>query len=168
MILKEDIELLLSLRGKLPAGANPGTEYVKLQYETAAKVGRPMPKRSPDIIERWGGVTVAFPNVLVLLQAGSAAIYRVLPHPTDPNQCIFEIRSVKTYPAGVKTPRAVVEDVTDPMQVGLIPRQDLGNLPRVQEGLRSKGMKHAWLAANQEKLILNMHRELDRYLQSPC
>lgn len=167
MILKEDIELLLSLRGKLAPDANPGAEYVKLQYETAAKVGRPMPKMSPDIIARWGGVTVAFPNVLVLLQAGSAAIYRVLPHPTDPNQCIFEIRSVKTYPAGVKTPRAIVEDVTDPMQVGLIPRQDLGNLPRVQEGLRSKGMKQAWLAAKQEKLILNMHQELDRYLQSP-
>ena len=66
----------------------------------------------------------------------------------------------------MKAPRAVVEDITDPEQVGLIPRQDLGNLPRVQEGLRSTGMRQAWLASNQEKLILNMHRELDRYLRS--
>lgn len=167
MILKEDIELLLTLRGKhLPPGTNLGAEYVRLQYETAAKSNRPMPKLTPEIIGRWGGVTVAFPNVLVLMQAGSAALYRVLPHATDPNQCTFEIRSVKTYPAGVKTPRAIVEDICDPEQVGLIPRQDLGNLPRVQEGLRSRGMKQAWLASNQEKLILNMHRELDRYLGS--
>ena len=46
------------------------------------------------------------------------------------------------------------------------PEITLGNLPRVQEGLRSSGMKQAWLASNQEKLILNMHRELDRYLTS--
>jgi len=167
MILKEDIELLLSLRGKnLPPGTNLGAEYIRLQYETAASLKRPMPKLAPEILARWGGVTVLFPNVLVLLQAGSAAIYRALPHPTDPHQCTFEIMSVKTYPAGVETPRATVADVTDPQQVGLIPRQDLGNLPRVQEGLRSKGMKQTWLAANQEKLILNMHRELDRYLRS--
>jgi hypothetical protein len=152
-------------RQALAPGTNLGAEYVRLQYETAAKSNRPMPKLTPEIIGRWGGVTVAFPNVLVLMQAGSAALYRVLPHATDPNQCTFEIRSVKTYPAGVKTPRAIVEDICDPEQVGLIPRQDLGNLPRVQEGLRSRGMKQAWLASNQEKLILNMHRELDRYLR---
>jgi phenylpropionate dioxygenase-like ring-hydroxylating dioxygenase large terminal subunit len=167
MILKEDIELLLTLRGKqLPPGTNLGAEYIRLQYETAAKLKRPMPKLSPEILARWGGVTVLFPNVLVLLQAGSAAIYRVLPHPTDPNLCTFEIRSVKTYPGNVETPRSTVEDISDPEQVGLIPRQDLGNLPRVQEGLRSKGMKQVWLAANQEKLIMNMHQELDRYLCS--
>jgi phenylpropionate dioxygenase-like ring-hydroxylating dioxygenase large terminal subunit len=167
MILKEDIDLLLTLRGKqLPAGTNLGAAYVQLQYETAAKLKRPMPKLSPEILARWGGVTFLFPNVLVLLQAGSAAIYRALPHPTDPHQCTFEIHSVKTYPAEVETPRATVVDISDPEQVGLIPRQDLGNLPRVQEGLRSRGMKQVWLAANQEKLILNMHQELDRYLRS--
>ncbi len=89
-----------------------------------------------------------------------------MPHPTDPDKCTFEIRSVKTYPEEAKWERSTVEEVTDPMQVGLIPRQDLGNLPRVQIGLHSKGMKQVWLAGNQEKLILNMHQELDRYLKS--
>lgn len=167
MILKEDIELLLTLRGKpLPANVNLGAEYVRLQYEHAASVNRPMPKLSPEMLARWGGVTILFPNIVILFQAGNAAIYRALPHPTDPNQCTFEIHAVKTYPAAVATPRATVFDVTDPQQVGLIPRQDLGNLPRIQEGLRSKGMKQTWLAANQEKLILNMHQEEDCYLRS--
>ena len=123
-----------------------------------------MPKLAPEIIGRWGGVTYLFPNILVLVQAGAAVIYRALPHPTDPNRCTFEIRSTRTYPAGVECARAVVEEVTDPLQLGLIPRQDLANLPRVQEGLRSRGTRQTWLAANQEKLILNMHREEDRYL----
>jgi phenylpropionate dioxygenase-like ring-hydroxylating dioxygenase large terminal subunit len=167
MILKEDIELLLSLRGKLRPGANLGAEYVRLQYETAAACGRPMPRLAPEVLARWGGVTFIFPNVLVLPQAGSAAIYRALPHPSDPNQCTFEIMSVKTYPAGEQTPRALAEDITAPEQLGLIPQQDLANLPRIQEGLRSQGMKQTWLASNQEKLILNMHREADRYLTQP-
>ncbi len=166
MITRDDIDLLLTLKDRdLPPDANLGAEYVRLQYETAAAQDRPMPKMSPDVIARWGGVTYLFPNILVLLQAGNAVIYRALPHPTDPNQCTFEIRSTKTYPAGAETERATVEEVTDPQQVGLIPRQDLANLPRVQEGLRSRGMKQTWLAANQEKLILNMHGEEDRYLR---
>ncbi len=167
MIMKEDIDLLLTLRGKqLPPNANLGAEYVRLQYEHAAATKRPMPKLSPEMLARWGGVTVLFPNIVILFQAGNAAIYRALPHPTDPNQCTFEIHAVKTYPAAATPSRATVVDVTDPEQVGLIPRQDLGNLPRIQEGLRSHGMKQTWLASNQEKLILNMHKEEDRYLQS--
>ncbi len=168
MILKQDIDLLRTLGDrKLPPDANIGAEYVKLQYETAAAQNRPMPKLTPENVGKWGGVNFIFPNLLILPQAGNAVIYRALPHPTDPDQCIFEIRSVKTLPAAEKPQRSVVQDVIDPeVDLGLIPRQDLGNIPRVQEGLHSRGMQRVWLAANQEKMILNMHRELDRYLQS--
>jgi hypothetical protein len=71
--------------------------------------------------------------------------------------------------ADVKPPRATIQHVTDlkdPEQVLLIPRQDLSNIPRIQKGLHSRGIQHTWLAANQEKIILNMHQELDRYLRS--
>ncbi len=167
MISKEDIALLLSLKEQdLPEDANLGAEYVKLQYATAASQQRPMPKLTAENVGKWGGVNFIFPNILILPQAGNAAIYRALPHPTDPDRCTFEIRSVKTLPAAEAPVRAEVEEVTDPQrQLGLIPQQDLANLPRVQQGLHARGMQHAWLAENQERLILNMHRELDRYLQ---
>jgi hypothetical protein len=58
-----------------------------------------------------------------------------------------------------------VTDLADPEQVRLIPRQDIGNIPRMQKGLHSRGCKQVWFAAEQEKLIMNMHRELDRYLR---
>lgn len=57
-----------------------------------------------------------------------------------------------------------VTNLGDPQQLLLIPRQDLGNIPRIQKGLHSQGIRQTWLAAQQESLILNMHRELDRYL----
>ena len=40
------------------------------------------------------------------------------------------------------------------------------NIPRMQRGLHSRGCEQILLAGEQEKLILNMHRELDRYLQA--
>ncbi len=63
MILKDDIDLLRSLKDKtFPPGANMGAEYVKLQYATAAELKRPMPKLTPENVAKWGGVNIIFPN----------------------------------------------------------------------------------------------------------
>ncbi|HEY0915523.1 MAG TPA: aromatic ring-hydroxylating dioxygenase subunit alpha [Solimonas sp.] len=168
MVLKEDVELVRSLKGKpVPEGSSLGAEYVKALYTTAAMQKRPMPKPVPEILGMWGGEIFVFPNLLILPQAGNAMIYRIRPDGFDPDNCIFEIFSTKTYPADVKPPRATMQQVTDvldPEQVLLIPRQDLGNIPRMQRGLHSRGCKQIWLAANQEKMILNMHQQLDLYL----
>jgi Ring hydroxylating alpha subunit (catalytic domain) len=141
---------------------------VRALYAKAAAEQRPMPKASPETLAMWGGEIYIFPNFMILPQAGNAQMYRSRPDPTDPNKCTFEIFSTRTYPAGVKPPRAMIERVTelgDPNQLRLIPRQDLGNIPRIQKGLHSQGIRHTWLAGYQEKIILNMHQELDRYLR---
>lgn len=171
LVLKEDVDIVRSLKGKpIPEGSSLGGEYVKALYATAAAQQRPMPKPAPEVLAMWGGEVFIFPNLLILPQAGNAMIYRVRPNAFDPDSCIFEILSTKTYPAAVKPPRATMQratDITDPEQVRLIPRQDLGNIPRMQRGLHSRGCKQIWLAAYQEKMILNMHQELDRYLGAP-
>lgn len=168
MVLKEDVDVLRSLRGKpIPEGSSLGGEYVKALYASAAAQQRPMPKPVPEILGMWGGEVFIFPNLMILPQAGNAMIYRVLPDRHDPDRCTFEIYSTRTYPAAAKLDRATVESVTDlhdPEQLRLIPRQDLGNIPRIQKGLHSRAMRQTWLAIEQEKLILNMHQELDRYL----
>lgn len=170
MVLQEDVDLVRTLKGKpVPEGSSLGAEYVKLLYSTAAAQNRPMPKPTPEILGMWGGEIFVFPNLMILPQAGNAMIYRVIPDPVDPNKCTFEIMSTRTYPAAAKKPRAEVTpvtDLTDPEQVLLIPRQDLGNIPRIQKGLRTKAIRHIWLAEDQEKMIVNMHQELDRYLQA--
>ena len=170
MVLKEDVDILRSLRGKpIPEGSSLGGEYMKALYATAAAQQRPMPKMTPEILGMWGGEVFVFPNLMILPQAGNAMIYRVRPNRFDPDSCTFEILSTRTLPAEVKPPRVRVQhvtDINDPEQVLLIPRQDLGNIPRIQKGLHSHGIQHTWLASNQEKIIVNMHQELDRYLGS--
>jgi nitrite reductase/ring-hydroxylating ferredoxin subunit len=168
MVLKEDVDLVRSLKGKpIPEGSSLGGEYMKLLYATAAAQDRPMPKPVPEILDMWGGEIFVFPNLMILPQAGNAMIYRVRPDGSDPNRCIFEIMSTRTYPAAVKPPRATPEritDLSDPEQLRLIPRQDLGNIPRMQQGLQSRACKQTWLASHYEQIILNMHQELDRYV----
>jgi nitrite reductase/ring-hydroxylating ferredoxin subunit len=170
MVLKEDVDVVRSLKGKpIPEGSSLGAEYVKALYTTAAMQKRPMPKPLPEILGMWGGEIFVFPNLMILPQAGNAMIYRVRPNGNDPDSCIFEILSTKTYPAEAKVPRAIMNTVTDykdPEQLRMIPRQDLGNIPRMQKGLHSRGLKHILLAGYQEKFIPNMHREMDRYLQA--
>ncbi len=169
-VLAEDVEVVRSLQGKpIPEDSNLGAEYVKALYARAAEQRRPMPEPTPGNLGMWGGEVYIFPNLMILPQGGNAMMYRVRPDGLDPNRSIFEIFSTKTYPAAVNPPRAQQQKVTDPgdpEQLRLIPRQDLGNIPRIQKGLHSRGCRQVWFAAEQEKLILNMHRELDRYLRS--
>jgi phenylpropionate dioxygenase-like ring-hydroxylating dioxygenase large terminal subunit len=171
MVLQEDIDVLLSLRNKsIPEGSTLGGEYVKALYAHAAAQKRPMPKATPQILGMWGGEIFVFPNLMILPHAGNAMIYRVRPNGFDPDHCTFEILSTRSYPEASKPPRALVQpvtDVRDPQQLRLIPRQDLGNIPRMQKGLHARGMHQTWLAANQEKIILSMHQELDKYLRAP-
>jgi phenylpropionate dioxygenase-like ring-hydroxylating dioxygenase large terminal subunit len=168
-VLQGDVDVLLTLRGKpVPEGSTLGAEYVKALYAKAAEEQRPMPKPLPEVFGMWGGEVFIFPNFMILPQGGNAMMYRARPVANDPDRCTFEIFSTRSYPAATRLPRASFERVTDlgdPEQVRLIPRQDLGNIPRIQKGLHSKAMRNTWLAGNHEKIILNMHQELDRYLR---
>ncbi len=114
MVLREDVDLVRSLKGKpIPEGSSLGGEYVKALYSTAAAQDRPMPKLAREVLNQWGGEIFVFPNLLILPQAGNCMIYRVRPNGFDPDSCIFEIFSTKTYPAAMPVPRAVVEPMSD-------------------------------------------------------
>ncbi|WP_167854995.1 aromatic ring-hydroxylating oxygenase subunit alpha [Mangrovimicrobium sediminis] len=168
-VLQADVDLLRTLKGNIPEDSNLGAEYVRVLYADAAEKERPMPKLTPEILSMWGGMIFIFPNLLILPQAGNAMIYRVRPHPEDVNRSTFEIYSTRTLPAAAPRERAVVEVVDnpdDPDQVYLIPRQDLGNLKRIQKGLHSRSIRQVWLASYNEKIILGMHQEMDTYLQA--
>lgn len=167
-VLQGDVDLLKTLKGKpIPEGSSLGGEYIRVLYEDAAAKQRPMPKMSAEILGMWGGEVFLFPNVMILPQAGNAMIYRVRPDAQDPHKCTFEIYSTRTLPAAAKRERAVVDvvtDGTDPEQVYQIPRQDLGNLTRIQKGLKTGEIRQVWLANYHEQIIYGMHQELDRYL----
>jgi len=171
MYLDDDIDTARSLRDRpLPEGSSYGEEFIKAIYEKAAAQNRFMPAPTPEVVTQWGGEIFVFPNLLMLPGPGRVMMYRIRPNGLNPDACIFEIFSTTGYPADETPPRAEVikvTDPTDPKQLLLVPRQDFSNIPRVQKGLHSLGCKQVWLASHNEKIILNMHRELDRYLQSP-
>ena len=168
MVLQEDLDLVESLRGKpLPEGSSYGAELIKLLYTTAAEQQRPMPVPTPETAGMWGGMIFVFPNLLILPNLGNVMIYRIRPDGMNPNACVFEIFSNTTYPAAKPVPRAEMEyvtDATDPEQLLKIPRQDFLNIPRMQLGMHSVGFSQTMLASHSEKVILNMHQHLDRYL----
>ena len=83
-----------------------GAEYVKALYAKAAAERRPMPKATPEALGMWGGEIFIFPNFMILPHAGNAMMYRARPAGPDPDRCIFEIYSTKSYPAAVTPPRA--------------------------------------------------------------
>src|SRR5581483_2293598 len=92
MVLKDDVDVLLGLRGKpIPAGSSLGAEYVRALYAKAAAEQRPMPKATPETLGMWGGEIFIFPNFMILPQAGNAQMYRSRPDANDPNKCTFEI-----------------------------------------------------------------------------
>jgi nitrite reductase/ring-hydroxylating ferredoxin subunit len=169
MVLKEDVAVAESLRGKpVPQGSTYGAEFIKAIYAKAAREKRPMPVPKPETASMWGGMIFVYPNLLILPNLGNVMIYRVRPDGNNPDSCIFEIWSTRTYGAAETIPRAQVQQVTDPTdpeQLLLIPRQDFSNVPRIQRGLHSRGCKQIWLASHNEKIILGMHQELDRYLK---
>jgi nitrite reductase/ring-hydroxylating ferredoxin subunit len=169
MVLKEDVEVAESLRGKpVPEGSTYGAEFIKAIYAKAAQERRPMPVPTPETATMWGGMVFIFPNLLILPNLGNAMIYRVRPDGLNPDRCFFEIWSTRSYGAAetVARPEMIeVTDPTDPEQLLLIPRQDFSNIPRIQRGVHSRGCKQIWLASHNEKIILGMHQELDRYLQ---
>ena len=171
MVLQEDVDVARSLRGKeVPEGSSYGAEFIKALYGKAAAENRPMPVPKPETAAMWGGEVFIFPNMLILPNIGNVMMYRIRPKGNDPDKCIFEIYSTKTYPADAKIPRTdimEVNDATDPEQLLLIPRQDFSNVARIQRGLHSNGCKQVWLAEHSEIIIKNMHEELDRYLGAP-
>lgn len=169
-MLQKDVDILRQLKGQpVPEGSNVGAEYMKAIYADGAARNRPLPAPTPEAFAMWGGEIFLFPNICLLFSAGNMMMYRALPVGNDPHKCTFEILSTTTLGEDETPTRAVCVDATDPLdpeQVRLIPRQDLGNIPRMQKGLRCGGMKRTWLADYNEKIILNMHQELDRYLTS--
>ena len=93
--------------------------------------------------------------------------YRSRPYNNDPEWCRFEVWSLETYPVGDEpSDRPVVGryDKKDTENWGLIPRQDFSNIERQQRGLHTRSFEALRLATEWERLISNMHEELDRYL----
>src|SRR3546814_3616870 len=97
MTLKEDVDVLQSLRGKaILAGSTLGGEFVRALYARAAEQQRPMPEMKPELLSLGGGEIFLLPNSVILPQAGNCEMDPSRPDPESPDRCIVEIWSTKT------------------------------------------------------------------------
>ncbi len=118
-----------------------------------------------------------FPNFSVSVTADGFHFLRSRPHPTDPEQCIFDNWYYATAPEGVTspvgTPAGLVgrdEEVPHEIinhgdkSIGLGMDQDLSITTGQQLGFRSRGFRGVYLSG-QEARIRRYHEVIDEYLQ---
>jgi phenylpropionate dioxygenase-like ring-hydroxylating dioxygenase large terminal subunit len=154
------------LHREVPKGSSIGAEYAKELYAYAARVGIELPVLGLEELSHLGGNFV-FPHFFCLPTVGNCLAYRARPNGLDPDSTLFDVWSLTLLPGGEK-PRYETRrvDWRDREQVGRVLHQDFTNLVEVAAGMRTRGFRGLRLNRRQEIGILNMHREIDRYLRS--
>ncbi len=120
-----------------------------------------------------------FPNFCPWFGEGLPLVYQFLPHGDNPNESIMSVRLTVPVPGGgaPRPPSAPIREIDFDERFDAVPEigllaiifdQDMGNLPRVQAGLRGAEPGHAFatLGRYQEQRIRHFHDVLDRTLEA--
>ena len=101
--------------------------------------------------------------------------YRFRPHGDNPGECILDIMLLSPWPEGKPKPPAAKlqmiapgESWTSVADLGTIARivdQDIGNVPDVHEGLKTKEPPYVIYSAHQESVIRAFHDQYERRLE---
>jgi phenylpropionate dioxygenase-like ring-hydroxylating dioxygenase large terminal subunit len=118
-----------------------------------------------------------FPNLVPWGGASFPLTYRVRPHGSDPDWCLFEVMLFASLPEGVEPPADAPMRMLEPHQawsdapelggLGPIADQDTANLQKVQDGLKSRGLTHVTFADVQERNIRQLHANIADYVERP-
>jgi phenylpropionate dioxygenase-like ring-hydroxylating dioxygenase large terminal subunit len=107
-----------------------------------------------------------FPNMTLLTNADHLTVMTSHPGP-DPDRGELVMFLWMRMPTDA--PRSKPADIrmtADEAHPGLVLTQDIAVLPGLQRGLHQPGLTHVVLS-NEERRVINMHRNLDRYLDLP-
>ncbi len=118
-----------------------------------------------------------FPNFAVSLWSDGFHFLRVRPHPTDPEQCVFDNWWYASQPEGETAPIRTTAAIVDrnakvehevfelgEKSMGRTIDQDVEIFPFQQMGLRSRGFEGAYLA-EQESRVQRYHELIDDYIE---
>ena len=121
-----------------------------------------------------------FPNFIPWAGDGFPIVYRYRPNGSDPNSCIVDVMFMAPLPDGVPCPAGAkphwldgdgreVPDWSQAPELGIlgpILNQDMGNVVRIQRGLKTTRKKGVTLGAYQEVRIRHFAQTLQKYLEA--
>jgi nitrite reductase/ring-hydroxylating ferredoxin subunit len=148
----------------VPEGTVPqeiGMKLLEFHREELEKTGVAWPEGlSAEAMHRAGFGWHIFPNFIILPCIDGSLCYRTRPDPENPDECLWDIWSFGRFAQG-KAPevkRTRVDDYRDFFELNRFLKDDLINLPAVQQGMHSRGFRGLRTNPDQEVCINNLHR----------
>jgi nitrite reductase/ring-hydroxylating ferredoxin subunit len=162
------VDVAKRLLDDLPADTSPqevGRHLMTRAREIDAARGVEWPVIDPAYFGVVGHDWHLFPNTVFLPALTTALSYRARPNGDDPNSCIFEVYVIERFPEG-EEPKTEWVYEPDPTEEKwrLILSQDFQNMPKVQQGMKSRGFPGPRPSPEQELAIIHFHKMLAKYM----
>jgi phenylpropionate dioxygenase-like ring-hydroxylating dioxygenase large terminal subunit len=170
MVLDPMMAAIRRMYEETPVEASPefvGQKIWDLHKQELEATGAKWPEKlTPEHVAKAGTSWHIFPNTIVLPNPDGVLWYRMRPHPSDPDQCIFDIWCLARFAEGnqPKVEPAVFHGFDEARNANAFLAQDFANMLAVNEGMKSRGWTGARTNPVQEVCVVNFHRALDRYL----
>ena len=107
-----------------------------------------------------------FPNLTLLANADHLTVMTSHPGPDPDHGELVMMLWTRMSPGAPRCTPADVRMTADEAEPGLVISQDINVLAGLQRGVHQPGFTHLTLS-NEERRVINMHRNLDRYLELP-
>ena len=107
-----------------------------------------------------------FPNLTVLTNADHLTVMAARPGPDPDHGELVMMLWTHMPPGAQRIKPADVRMKANEAEPGLVMTQDITILAGLQRGLHQPGFTHLVLS-NEERRVMNMHRNLERYLELP-
>lgn len=107
-----------------------------------------------------------FPNLTVLTNADHLTVMAALPGPDPDHGELVMMLWMRMPPGAPRSRPADIRLTAADAEPGLVLTQDIAVLAGIQRGLHQPGFTHLVLS-NEERRVINMHRNLERYLELP-
>ena len=163
------VDAALRLKDELPEGTPPGD--VLQHWLTSARRddearGVFWPQVDPQHVGKSGTAWQIFPNFQIGHAVNNMLCYNARPYGYDPDKCIFEGAVYELYPEG-EEPLTEWEycEATEEDWCYVL-SQDFSNMAAVQQGMKSSGFSGAKPNPYMERSVVNLHRNLSRYMGS--
>jgi choline monooxygenase len=153
----------------LPADQQPGQSVCDLIAERtktfAGQRGVDLSWATTDQVMRLHQYNV-FPNMSLLANADHLTVLTARPGPDPDHGELVMILWTRMPPDAPRTKPADMRMKADEAHPGLVLTQDIAVLAGLQRGLHQPGLTHVTLS-NEERRVINMHRNLENYLDLP-